>query len=229
MLDPLEIKLIDDNFEVTWILIFQNKVYRDNGYYTEWETEGYPLLKIVHDDDHYYTTTDDIEVLSGNFTEQDLEFIAYHFNAFIDTFLNRPVKLNLRISREKDDIPFEHGLVTFEFYSYDGQEFILRGKQKTLINNIHGFVQISHVVTKEFNDRFLKISELEISLKGPKNGKRNEKIFSESVEYLDSNGIVLANSNSEDCPYVDIKVAHINQKLIAGLDLNGELFIGEIL
>lgn len=225
----ITIDLFNDEGEIKETLLLKNKVYKDYGYYTEWETEEYPFIKIVHDEDHYYTTSKEIEVKAGNFSEEDLEIIAIHFNGYIDTFLNRPVLVNVRILREEDDIPFQHGLINVESYRYDGNKFVLTGSQKTLMNNYNGYVQVSHLVDKKLNDRFLKISELEIRLNIPKYHNREEETYIEHVEYIDSNGIVIANSNRDNCPYVDIKVADINKKLIEGLDLKGKLFIGEII
>jgi len=225
----IKIDLYNEDFEIKESLVLKNKVYKDYGYYTEWETEEYPFIKIVHDEEHYYITSGDIQIITGKFLEEDLELIAFHFNAYIDTFLNRPVLVNLRILREIDDVPFQHGMVTVEFYSFDGENYTLTGSQQTLLNNYNGFVQISHLVDEKLNDRFLKISELEIRLNILKYENKNDQTFKEIVYYPKSNGIVLATSNKNDCPYVDIKVTHINKKLIEGLDLIGELFVGEII
>ena len=203
---------------------------KDYDHYTVWETRGYPSFRITQEDFHYFKTGEDIEILTGDLDNNDKEKIAYLFNEHIDTILNRPIKVDVVIRQEEGDIPFEYGHLHVSTYYLEGAKFIKKSSFSVLMNNHIGYIPVKYMVDKESNDRYAKIDNIEIGYKIPKGEDRDQKYFIGEVFYLDhkNDGVVHAISADNFRPRVDIRVSFLQDILLYGIEIKGEIFHGVI-
>lgn len=203
---------------------------KDYDHFTVWETREYPLLKITQEDFHYFKSGKDIEVVSGDLDEMELEIIAQLFNEHIDDILNRPIRLDLVITLEEDDLPFEYGNIYVSTYSLKESGFVKNSSFVQIMNNRNGYAPVQYSFNSELDDRFLKIDKIEIGYKIPKYEHREQKYFSEEIIYTNHahNGIVRGISDPERCPKVDVKVSFLSELLIKGVEMKEEIFHGFI-
>jgi hypothetical protein len=216
--------LNEDGFqkEVTLHLISSE----DYDYHTVWETKEYPFIRITQEDYNVFKSYDDIIELTGDLPDYDKGIIAVKFNEFIDTFLNRPILIDVLIKREEDDVAFEYGEIYYKVFRHSNNEFIETYSNIALMNNINGYVRIEHLVKNEVNDRFFKIEKVKIGLKTPSYPNERQEYYEDSIYYAnDNNGFVRGISNKNNCPRIEIRASFMKSPF-ENIDFAGHIFIG---
>ena len=193
--------------------------------YTIWKTKEFPLIKITQKDSLDYQTKESVEKISNRIPENLLELIVEQFNEEIDLLLNRNVCAHLRVLGENEK-PFKQGWIYYDTFTLTDKGYNKIASKRTLLSNANGYVKLCHNLSEKINDRFIRVTELEIRLEADKKSKE----YKETVEYEDANGIFKATSNpiEKELPYVDIKISHLNLD-IEGIRIKGELFSAKIL
>lgn len=214
----------EDGFqkEVTLHLISSE----DYDYHTVWETKEYPFIRITQEDYNVFKSYHDIIELTGDLPDYDKEIIAFRFNEFIDTFLNRPILMDILIKREEDDLAFEYGEIYYKVFRHSNNEFIETYSNIALMNNINGYVRIDHLVKNEVDDRFFKIEKIKIGLKTPSYQNEGQEYYEDIIYYAnDNNGFMRGVSNKDDCPRIEIRASFLKNPF-QNIDFAGHIFIG---
>ena len=199
---------------------------KDDDYYTVWETTQYPLIRITQEDYHIFKTLDDIVELEGELTDHDKRIIAFKFNEFIDTFLNRQIQVDVIIKREDDDVAFGYGEIHYKTYTYSGDKLIEISSNQALMTNVNGYTRIQHSISKGINDRFIKIEKIKVGLKIPDFQNKDQEYFEDTVYYTDeNNGLVRGISNKAKCPRVEISASFL-RNTIENINFDDHIFIG---
>jgi len=200
----------------------------DSIYHTIWETKTYPLIRITQRDYLEFVNGKDIEVLSGDLDEMEKELIAHLFNERMDVFMNRRVRVDVVIKREEDDLPFEYATLSITTFYLSESGFVKKSSFTALMNNTNGYCPVEYLIDPEFDDRYVRIDDIEIGYKIPRGTDKEQRYFKGEVFYTGdvNNGVVRAISDEGFTPRVDVRVSFISDLLVSGVEIKDEVFHG---